>query len=470
MGELRAPGRATSDSQGCLLGTRSRHCRSRPLLLDFSRAGRRAVAQRRQHRWQTTSLAASRRRCSAARRRPLLPPARSRRRGVWRRCHTLGVRPGIHEPPRRHSGYHMRSRRRGFEGWYHRLSLPNSADFAFIYSVPIHGRRLRAHDVGADPQPDDTRVERTSPADGFGPTSTRSRSATRRAAYRCGGRPRLAAFARFVEGFQFTSTRHQGVYADELVVRGDAAARLGRRRRSAVLDGGLARRGARLRSALPGADGARPGERPRLLARRALRLRRRDRVFEKNWGDKFPALVLDGVQHGLVGSGVITLTVAGGRRAVPVVGEEDVAMIALHGSRPGRRDGQIPAVPQRRVADGPMGPVARQWRVRRLRCLVEATYGDAGVSVRVPTAAGMVEGSRESFAGALRVRVWRDGEQDAPLIDAASTRRARARRCAVGRAVGGVVRGARRRAHGAQRGRAARRRARVDPRALTSDH
>ena len=35
-------------------------------------------------------------------------------------------------PP--HSGFHMKGRARGFEGWYTRLTLPD-ADFAFIYSV-----------------------------------------------------------------------------------------------------------------------------------------------------------------------------------------------------------------------------------------------------------------------------------------------------------------------------------------------
>ena len=36
-------------------------------------------------------------------------------------------------PP--HSGYHMRGRALGFEGWYHRLVLPDAGDFAFIYSI-----------------------------------------------------------------------------------------------------------------------------------------------------------------------------------------------------------------------------------------------------------------------------------------------------------------------------------------------
>ena len=63
--------------------------------------------------------------------------------------------------------------------------------------------------------PDDTRVERTSPADGFWADehALALGHTTRGIPLRRPSSP--AAFARFVEeGFQFTSTRHQGVYAD----------------------------------------------------------------------------------------------------------------------------------------------------------------------------------------------------------------------------------------------------------------
>ena len=335
---------------------------------------------------------------------------------------------GALAPP--HSGYHMRGRRRGFEGWYHRLSLPNSADFAFIYSIfdPADAASER-HGVGVQILgPDDTRVERTSPADGFWADehALALGHTTRGIPLRRPSSP--AAFARFVEeGFQFTSTRHQGVYADAswsyevtplLGWGGD-----GDRQYSTA--GWLA--------AVPVFDphyqvlmahGRASGH----VCWRGERYDFDDAIVysEKNWGDKFPSRWFwMECNTGWSDPGVITLTVAGGRRAVPVVGEEDVAMIALHTEADlGAETGKFLPFPNVEWQMGPWG----QWRASGefdgLKCLVEATADDAGVSGRVPTAAGMVEGSRESFAGALRVRVWRDGEQDAPLIDAASTRAA----------------------------------------------
>ena len=115
-------------------------------------------------------------------------------------------------PP--HSGYHMRGRALGFEGWYHRLSLPETGDFAFIYSIfdPADATSPR-HGVGMQLLgPDDVRVERTSPAaDGFWADehalalghTIRGVNLKRPASPR--------AFARFVtDGFQLTSTLHQG--------------------------------------------------------------------------------------------------------------------------------------------------------------------------------------------------------------------------------------------------------------------
>ena len=65
---------------------------------------------------------------------------------------------------------------------------------------------------------------------------------------------------------------------------------------------------------------------------------------EKNWGSKFPSKWFwlqansgwrNNLGYGTDGTagknaGVVTLTVAGGRRAVPIVGEQEVALIALH--------------------------------------------------------------------------------------------------------------------------------------------
>ena len=298
------------------------------------------------------------------------------------------------------------------------------ADFAFIYSIfdPADAASER-HGVGVQIiGPDDTRVERRA--------GRRLLGRRARARARPHDARHTAAEAVFAGRVRAVCRGGLPVHLDappgrvrrrELVVRGDAAARLGRRRRSAVLDGERARRGAVFdpHYQVLMAHGRASGH----VCWRGERYDFDDAIVysEKNWrASSRRALVLDGVQHGLVGSG--RNHADGGGRAARGArrrrgGRRDDR--SAHGSRPGRRDGQVPAVPQRRVADGPMGPVARaSGEFDGLKCLVEATADDAGVSVRVPTAAGMVEGSRESFAGALRVRVWRDGEQDAPLIDA----------------------------------------------------
>ena len=87
------------------------------------------------------------------------------------------------------------------------------ADFAFIHSILNRGR-ASSWRRRADPRPDDTRAERTSPADGFW-ADEHALALGHDARHTAAEAVLPAAFARFVEeGFQFTSTRHQGVYAD----------------------------------------------------------------------------------------------------------------------------------------------------------------------------------------------------------------------------------------------------------------
>ena len=105
---------------------------------------------------------------------------------------------------------------RGFEGWYSRLTLPD-VDFAFIYSV-FDGADSKSprHGVGMQIIGPGKRIDRSSPlSDGFwadehdlalGHTTFGVKSKRPMA-------PR--GFQRFVtEGFQLTSTLHQGVCAD----------------------------------------------------------------------------------------------------------------------------------------------------------------------------------------------------------------------------------------------------------------
>ena len=300
----------------------------------------------------------------------LLPAARSRRRGVWRRCH-----------PRRAPVASMSVRR---------LDAATCSDAGADSS----GSASSSSSSSPPTSPSSTRfsIPRTPPPSGTA-SACRSSARTTRASSATSTSPSWAdehalasaptrgiplrrpsspaAFARFVEeGFQFTSTRHQGVYADAswsyevtplLGWGGD-----GDRQYSAA--GWLA--------AVPVFDphyqvlmahGRASGH----VCWRGERYDFDDAIVysEKNWGDKFPSRWFwMECNTGWSDPGVITRD-GGGRAARGARrrrgGRRDDR--SAHGSRPGRRDGQIPAVPQRRVADGPMGPVARQWRVRRAR-------------------------------------------------------------------------------------------------------
>ena len=129
----------------------------------------------------------------------------------------IGAVSALVTPP--HSGYHMRGRARGFEGWYHRLTLPAaSLSFGFIYSI-FDPSDAQSNRHGVEVQvlgPEDSRIERTSPrgdkfwADehDFALGHTFSGVPFKRPSP-----PR--AFRRFVsEGFQLTSSLHQGRLAD----------------------------------------------------------------------------------------------------------------------------------------------------------------------------------------------------------------------------------------------------------------
>ena len=114
------------------------------------------------------------------------------------------------QPP--HSGYHMGSRRTGFEGWYHRLTLP-STSFGFIYSVfDESDASSQRHGVGVQVLgPGGPAPYRSYKADGFWADEHAFALGHTALGVRLARPASPRAFDRFVgEGFQLTSTVHQG--------------------------------------------------------------------------------------------------------------------------------------------------------------------------------------------------------------------------------------------------------------------
>lgn len=364
----------------------------------------------------------------------------------------------------------MRGLRRGFEGWYHKITLP-TLSFGFIYSIfDMADESSERH--GVDMQligPNGQRIERTGTA-GNSFWADEHEFAVGHTFYGVNlKRPASpSAFRRFVtDGFQLTATRHQGRFSD------------GRASWSYTVEprlgwgGGVADK----QYSTAGWLAALPVFSPHYQVLMAHGVatgyiiwqgKRHDfcevPVYaEKNWGDKFPsrwfwlqcnawntaAVPTDGKSTGFNFpstplpcqhvAGVVSVTVAGGARGVPVIGEQDVAMIAVHTNIDlgGQTGGFFHPFPNVKWRMGPWGRWRAAGTFKGMRVLVEAscTEDDEVVTVRVPTAVGMVEGSRETFDGRMRVRMWRaplppagsdDATEDAhyekiePLIDARS--------------------------------------------------
>lgn len=385
-------------------------------------------------------------------------------------------------PP--HSGFHMRGRKRGFEGWYSRLALPDSrVDFAFIYSVfdgadPQSAR----HGVGMQVIGPNARISRSKPlSDGF--WADEHELALGFTSFGLKAKKLMAprAFERFVsEGFQLTSTLHQGALSD-------GSASWSYRIEPRLGWGG--EWGVDKQYSTAGWLAALPVFEPHYQVLMAhgvatghvcwhgerFEFAGAPVYSEKNWGGQFPSkwfwlqcntwCSVDGYEQsdgndesseesseesgngrgdGVSGSrglgGIISLTCAGGRRGVPIVGEEEVAMIALHTEEDlgGATNGRFHPFPNVRWTMGPWGCWRAEGSFEEMRVLIEASCdpaADPGVLVAVPTAEGMVDGSRETFEGKLRVRMWRCNDEggrqrDSPaatggetlLVDAHSVR------------------------------------------------
>jgi tocopherol cyclase len=341
----------------------------------------------------------------------------------------------LRSPP--HSGYHMRGRTTGFEGWYTRLTLPDCS-FAFIHAIcdpanaesPRHGVSTQVVGPGGCEKSPNTPSGTSFWADehelALGHTIT--------------GVPFKKpmsgpAFNRFVDGgFQMTSTLHQGKLPD-----GSASwcytvePRLGwggdvQNSRQFSTAGWLA--------ALPVfephwqvllAHGLATGH----VVWRGERFEfARVPVYaEKNWGGRFPERWFWLQCNSFPARDGCSITMAGGTRGVPVVGKEDVAMIALHTDSDfggefggGESGGGFYPFPNIRWQVGPWDAAwSAEGTFERFRILVEASTaeGDPGVLVDIPTDGGMVSNSRETFSGKLRVRMWRSssGAEEELLLD-----------------------------------------------------
>jgi len=330
----------------------------------------------------------------------------------------------IVSPP--HSGFHVRGQTRGFEGWYHRLTLPE-ASFAWIYSIydpedaasSRHGVGMQILGPGGNGP-----LYRTGPAsDRFWADehSLALGHVFEGVAFR---KPQnRAAFQRFVQsGFQLSSEVHQGVTTDE---DGQRVAWYYRVTPKFGWGGGADAKQYSTAGWLAALPIFEPhyqilmahGEASGAVEWRGRTFEFRDApcYAEKNWGQaSFPSRWFwvqcnsFGGGAGDAGGAGATLTCAGGARANPLLPgrEEDVALVAVHTA-----DGRFFPFPNIEWRVAPWGRWELDGSFEDTRISVRASCddGDDGVRVLCPTADGMQPTSRETFDGRLSVRLWRVG-------------------------------------------------------------
>jgi len=312
-------------------------------------------------------------------------------------------------PP--HSGYHMKGRRAGFEGWYKRLTLPEYGEsFGFIYSIfdPADEKSSRHGCEAQVVGPDEGYVWRTG--------SAAKRFWADEHDFRLGhvfdgvafSRPTpFNAFERFArEGFQLTGHSHQGIIGD---------ARWCYNVRPLMGWGG----GASARQfSTAGWLAALPVFEPHYQVLMAHGLAsgfvewqgsRFDFVdapayAEKNWGGSFPKQWWWLQCNSFDGQDVLSVTSAGGARGNPLLPgrTEDVALVAVHTAA-----GEFFPFPDVEWEVAPWGSWRVSGRFEDMRVTIDASCNDDGVRVRCPTQLGMLPYSRETFQGELHIQLWR---------------------------------------------------------------
>lgn len=329
-------------------------------------------------------------------------------------------------PTTPNAGYHMRHRR-GFEGWYHRLSLPDVGEsFAFIYAVfdasyavsPRHGASAQL--VG----PSDECVWQQGSAAPF-IASERALALSHAFSGVSFRRPPRspAAYERFcTSGFALSATRHQGVIRSgtEVVARWayDVAPQYG----WGGTDGAKQYSTTGWLAALPVFEPhyqvlMAHGEASGFVEWRGAR-----REFtaapvyaEKNWGGAFPRRWF-WMQCNAFDEGRLSVTCACAERADPLL---DPLLGGASGDSGAKL--RVAALAAVHTPSGEFLPFADlrwevgewgEWRVDaeadEARLRIDASADDAGARLRCPTQRGMeADLSRETLRGQMRLRLWR---------------------------------------------------------------
>jgi tocopherol cyclase len=316
-----------------------------------------------------------------------------------------------------HAGYHGQGQIDFFEGWYNRITLPETdQSFAFIYAIFDPGRRTARSGVDAQVL--------ASTADA---TKTIRASSTDCSPFAAAPHDLSLRYAGADFSFAMTSLRHRGrvgAAAWDFRVRPDVGwgGRFGAARQYSTA-GWLAALGPLLSPhyqvlmSLGHATG--------WVELDGQRTAFSDAPFyaEKNWGRGFPRKwwwlqcnAFDGVEP----ASELTLTATGARRSLLAGGalerEEDVGLVGIH------FNGEFWPFPEVEWTVAPWGA----WRVtasyadRGTSCTIEAETDDAGCAVRVPSKSGMVDGARETYRGTLRVTMFDKGRE----VVSATTRHA----------------------------------------------
>lgn len=332
-----------------------------------------------------------------------------------------------------HSGYHWDGNaNRFFEGWYFRLTLPETRQtFAFMYSIedPVGGQ-LHSGGTAQILGPDDGYFCRTFPnvgqfwawEEGLGLGHWRGKTKSQ---------PRLLSSSEFKdqvpEGYQVTATWHQGYLKDPVLgavaweyhtdpVYGWASMGQPQQSTAGLLSSlQIFEPGWQILMAHGHATGWLEWQGQRYEFAKA------PTYSEKNWGRSFPQKWFWLNCNAFEGVPDLALTAGGGRRQV-LTWMESVAMVGVHH---GGRFYEF--VPWNARVTWHISP----WGYWHMRCdrpdyVVEVTGTTSlpGIPLRAPTHEGMAFCCRDTALGDLSLKLWqrRGGELD--LIVAATSTQA----------------------------------------------
>ncbi|GBG58821.1 hypothetical protein CBR_g222 [Chara braunii] len=370
-----------------------------------------------------------------------------------------------------HSGYHFDgSKRRFFEGWYFKVSLPEEKDsFAFMYSIEDPGQEssssgkdtdvagslrdacTKSSDshVGVGAQimgPRDTYLMRYSrDVQHFwaSPVELELGNAFDMAQRSAKKHPRSMIpadeFALNVDqGFQASTTFHQGVLFDDGSSPDVSTVPVAKWEYSTVPVYGWGNVVER-QKATAGWLAALPVFEPHwqiLMAAgrstgwiewggKRFEFEDAPSYSEKNWGGSFPRKwfwVQCNVFEGATGT--VALTAGGGRRGTPLAAgrEEEVALIGIHYG--GQFYEFVPWTGKVSWDIAPWGSWTMSAMTTDYEVELFATTDSEGVVLRAPTAdAGLTQACRDTFSGTLQLKLWEvsNGRRGICILDVTST-------------------------------------------------